>query len=159
MRCPRFETRLGHLGFVVDKAALGQVVSKYLDFPCSTLAIIHHPGLYNRAVVADVPSASPLHTRATAPSLLELQYTQPTHRNGFLTSRLRMYSQLLDTQCTVCCPEEQYRLRTVRRDTSQYALLPAAYCQGRHIPVCSAVTCCILSGETHPGMLCCLALL
>jgi hypothetical protein len=44
---------MGHVGFVVDKAALGQVFSEYFgsvspaihSTDCSTLIIIHHPGL------------------------------------------------------------------------------------------------------------------
>jgi hypothetical protein len=48
----RFEPRSGHVGFVVDKVALGQVFSKYLVSPvnhhstnCSTMTIIYHLGL------------------------------------------------------------------------------------------------------------------
>jgi hypothetical protein len=37
------------LGFVVDKVALGQVFSKYFEFPSftnfSTITITYHPGL------------------------------------------------------------------------------------------------------------------
>jgi hypothetical protein len=44
-RQPGFDPRLGHVGFVVDKVALGQAFSKYFGFPCSTLIIIYHPGL------------------------------------------------------------------------------------------------------------------
>jgi hypothetical protein len=32
----RVHVRADHVGFVVDKAALGQVLSKYLDFPCQS---------------------------------------------------------------------------------------------------------------------------
>jgi Zn-dependent M28 family amino/carboxypeptidase len=31
---PRFDPRSGHVGFVVDKVALGQVFSEYFGFPC-----------------------------------------------------------------------------------------------------------------------------
>jgi hypothetical protein len=31
---PGFELRSGHVGFVVDKLALGQVFSEYVDLPC-----------------------------------------------------------------------------------------------------------------------------
>jgi hypothetical protein len=31
---PGFEPRSGHVGFVVDKVALGQVFSEYFGFPC-----------------------------------------------------------------------------------------------------------------------------
>jgi hypothetical protein len=48
-RWPGYSSRLGHVGFVVDKVALGQVFSEYLCFPCqykfSTLIVIYHPGL------------------------------------------------------------------------------------------------------------------
>jgi hypothetical protein len=33
-RLPGFELRPGHVGFVVDKVALGQVFSEYFGFPC-----------------------------------------------------------------------------------------------------------------------------
>jgi hypothetical protein len=41
----------GHVGFMVVKVTLGQVFCEYSGFPChhfticSTLIIIHHPGL------------------------------------------------------------------------------------------------------------------
>jgi hypothetical protein len=48
----RSQVRSGHVEFVVDNVALGQVFSKYFDFSanlhstdCSTLIIIYHPGL------------------------------------------------------------------------------------------------------------------
>jgi hypothetical protein len=47
-----FDTMSGHVGFVVDKVALGQVFFKYFICPanshttdCSTIIIIYHPGL------------------------------------------------------------------------------------------------------------------
>jgi hypothetical protein len=48
---PKFQPRSGHVGFVVDKAALGQAFSEYFHFPCQVsfhqLLHIHHyqPGL------------------------------------------------------------------------------------------------------------------
>jgi hypothetical protein len=43
-----------HVGFVVDKAALGQVFSEYLDFPCQSFhRFLHyhsHPGLAQYAI-------------------------------------------------------------------------------------------------------------
>jgi hypothetical protein len=60
----RFETRSGHVGFVADKVALGQVFSEYLGFPCYfsfyRLFHTHHhlpsgPGTIGQ-IVADVPS-------------------------------------------------------------------------------------------------------
>jgi hypothetical protein len=53
------------VGFVVDKVALGQVLSEYFDFPCQLsfhrLLHIHHHHLSSGAgtvgpIVADVPS-------------------------------------------------------------------------------------------------------
>jgi hypothetical protein len=45
------ESGSGHVGFVVDKVALGRVTSEYFHFPvdshstdCSTI-IVYHPGL------------------------------------------------------------------------------------------------------------------
>jgi hypothetical protein len=35
-RRPGFEPGPGHVGFVVDKVALGQVFSEYLGFPCQS---------------------------------------------------------------------------------------------------------------------------
>jgi hypothetical protein len=40
----RVHARSGHVGFVVDKVALGQVFSEYFDFPCqSSFHQILHP--------------------------------------------------------------------------------------------------------------------
>jgi hypothetical protein len=40
----RIRPRSGHVGFVVDKVALGQVFSEYFGFPCqSSLHQILHP--------------------------------------------------------------------------------------------------------------------
>jgi hypothetical protein len=36
-RRPGFKTGSSHVGFVVDKVALGQVFSKYFGFPCQSL--------------------------------------------------------------------------------------------------------------------------
>jgi hypothetical protein len=33
---PGFEPKSGHVGFVVDKVALGQVFSEYFSFPCQS---------------------------------------------------------------------------------------------------------------------------
>jgi hypothetical protein len=42
----RFESRSGHVGFVVDKVALGQIFSEYFGFSCQfsfhRLLCIHH---------------------------------------------------------------------------------------------------------------------
>jgi hypothetical protein len=44
---PGFEFESGHVGFVVDKVALGQVFSEYFSFPCQSsfhqLLHSHHP--------------------------------------------------------------------------------------------------------------------
>jgi hypothetical protein len=50
-----------HVGFVVDKAALGQVFSEYFGFPCQSFhQFLHHhnhPGMGQYALlVAAVPS-------------------------------------------------------------------------------------------------------
>jgi hypothetical protein len=46
LRRPRFEARLGHVRFVLDNVALGQVFSEYFGFPCQfsfhRLLHIHH---------------------------------------------------------------------------------------------------------------------
>jgi hypothetical protein len=48
-RRPGFEPRSGHVEFVVDKVAQGQVFSEYFGFPCQfsfhRMLYIHHPGL------------------------------------------------------------------------------------------------------------------
>jgi hypothetical protein len=43
----RIRVRAKHVGFVVDKAALGQGFSEYFGFPCQSSfhQILHHPGL------------------------------------------------------------------------------------------------------------------
>jgi hypothetical protein len=60
----RLEPGSGHVGFVVDKVALGQVISEYFGFPCQfsfhrMLHIHHHlssgAGTIGQ-LVADVPS-------------------------------------------------------------------------------------------------------
>jgi hypothetical protein len=58
-----FEPRSGHVGFMVDKVAVGQVFSKYFHFPCqfSFHRLLHPHHLPSRAstigqIVADVPS-------------------------------------------------------------------------------------------------------
>jgi hypothetical protein len=40
----QFRVRAEHVGFVVDKAALGQVFSKYFGFPCQSSfhQFLHH---------------------------------------------------------------------------------------------------------------------
>jgi hypothetical protein len=46
---PTAAARGQHVGFVVDKAALGQVSSEYFSFPCQSFHQFHHhhnhPGL------------------------------------------------------------------------------------------------------------------
>jgi hypothetical protein len=62
-RRPAFYLRSGHMGFVVDKVALGQIFPKYFSLPCQflfhRLLHAHHlssgPGTI-RQIVADVPS-------------------------------------------------------------------------------------------------------
>jgi hypothetical protein len=43
-----------HVGFVVDKAALGQVFSEYFGFPCQSFhQVLHHhnhPGWHNKPI-------------------------------------------------------------------------------------------------------------
>jgi hypothetical protein len=58
-----FDPRSGHVGFVLDKVALGQVFSEYFGFPCqfSFHRLLHIYHLSSRAgtigqLVADVPS-------------------------------------------------------------------------------------------------------
>jgi hypothetical protein len=40
----RIGAKLGHMGFVVDKVAVGQVFSEYFGFPCQSSfhQILHH---------------------------------------------------------------------------------------------------------------------
>jgi hypothetical protein len=68
-RRPVFDPKSGHMGFVVDNAALGQVFSEYFGFPCQfsfhRLLHIHHlssgAGTIGQ-LVADVPSGLSLPT-------------------------------------------------------------------------------------------------
>jgi hypothetical protein len=39
---PSFEPRSSHVGFVVDKAALGQVFFEYISFPCQSFIQLPH---------------------------------------------------------------------------------------------------------------------
>jgi hypothetical protein len=50
MAVARVRARSGHVGFVVDKVALGQIFSEYFGFPCQSsfhqfLHHHNHPGL------------------------------------------------------------------------------------------------------------------
>jgi hypothetical protein len=62
MQWPRFDPKSGHVGFVVDKVALGQVFSQYFSFPCQfSFHQMLHTHLSSGAgsigqLVADVPS-------------------------------------------------------------------------------------------------------
>jgi hypothetical protein len=44
---PLTQPRSSHVGFMVDKAALGQVISEYISFPCQSFIHLlhthHHP--------------------------------------------------------------------------------------------------------------------
>jgi hypothetical protein len=80
-RRPGFEPRSGHVGFVVDKVALGQVFSEYFDFPCQfsfhRLLRIHHlssgAGTIGQ-LVADVASGlSPVAPQETPTSKKKLR--------------------------------------------------------------------------------------
>jgi hypothetical protein len=76
----RIEPGSGHLEFVVDKVALGQVFSKYFGFPakhstnCSTLIIIQ--GWYNRPTSglsnSGLDSTAPKNMMVTATSRIRL---------------------------------------------------------------------------------------
>jgi hypothetical protein len=62
-RRPGFEHRSGHVGFVLDRAALRQISSEYFGFPCqfSFQRLLHIHELSSGAgtigqLVADVPS-------------------------------------------------------------------------------------------------------
>jgi hypothetical protein len=75
-RRPGFESRWSHVGFVVDKVALGQVFSEYFGFSCqlSFHRLLHTHHLSSGAgtivqLVADVPSG------------LSLTPSQETRRN------------------------------------------------------------------------------
>jgi hypothetical protein len=67
-RRPGFKPSSGHVGFVVNKVALGQVLSHYIDFPCQfsfhSLLHTHHlssgVGIISQ-LFADVPNPKKLH--------------------------------------------------------------------------------------------------
>jgi hypothetical protein len=58
-RQPAFESVPAHVGFVVDRAALGQVFSEYSGFPCqsfyrlNTAAVLFEPGSYRVGFMVD----------------------------------------------------------------------------------------------------------
>jgi hypothetical protein len=62
LRRPGVEPRSGHVRFVVDKVALGQVYSEYFGFPCQfSFHQLLHTNLSSGAgtigqLVADIPS-------------------------------------------------------------------------------------------------------
>jgi hypothetical protein len=62
-RLPVIDLRSGHVGFVVKKVSLGQIFSKYFDFPCQfpLHRLLHINNLSSGAgtedqIVADIPS-------------------------------------------------------------------------------------------------------
>jgi hypothetical protein len=66
------------VGFVVDKAALGQVISEYFGFPCQSFhQLLHHHnhlGLKQKALLAAEPSGpnwTPLPTNQLKKLLLK----------------------------------------------------------------------------------------
>jgi hypothetical protein len=86
-RQPGFDPKSGHVGFLVDKEALGKVVSEYFGFPCqfSFHRLLHTHHLSSRAgttgqLVADVPSGLKSvcqfcglhHNRSVSPHLKKL---------------------------------------------------------------------------------------
>jgi hypothetical protein len=86
-RRTRFEPRSGHVGFVVDKVALGRVFSEYFGFPCqfSFHRLLHTHQLSSGAgttgqLVADVPSG--------------LSLTPPRETKKKITSKLYWNTQV-----------------------------------------------------------------
>jgi hypothetical protein len=88
-RRPGFEPRSGHVGFVVDRVALGQVSSEYFGFPCQfsfhRLLHIHHH-LSSRAdtigqLVADLPNGVSLtrHQGGKKPIYVSLPFALRPH--------------------------------------------------------------------------------
>jgi hypothetical protein len=77
-RRPRFEPGSGHVGFVVEKVALGQVFSQYFGFPCqfSFRQLLHNHlsiiwGWYNRPGVATAPRGPSLTPPGIKKSMME----------------------------------------------------------------------------------------
>jgi hypothetical protein len=78
-RRPGFDLSSGHVGFVVDKVTLGQVLSEYFDFPCQfSFHRLLHTHLSSEAgtvgqIVGNVPSGlsltSPQQTKRKLPYL------------------------------------------------------------------------------------------
>jgi hypothetical protein len=83
----RFEHRSVHVGFVVDKVALGQVFSEYLGFPCqfSFYWLLHsHHHLSSRAgtigqLVDDMPSGLSLTPPQETKKLISPFYHERGH--------------------------------------------------------------------------------
>jgi hypothetical protein len=72
-----FQPRSGHVGFVVDKVALGQVYSEYFGFPCQ---FSFHRLLHNHHLSSGVGTIGQL--MADVPSGLSLTPPQETkHKN------------------------------------------------------------------------------
>jgi hypothetical protein len=79
-RWPGFESRSGHVGFVVDKVALRQVFSEYFGFPCQ---FAFHRLLHNLSIgagtigqtVAAVPSGLSLTTRGKEKKYSNISFT------------------------------------------------------------------------------------
>jgi hypothetical protein len=73
---PKFNPRSGHVGFVVDIVALGQVLSEYFGFPCQfSFHKMLHTYLSSGAgtigkLVADIPSGLNL----TLPHTIKIKF-------------------------------------------------------------------------------------
>jgi hypothetical protein len=106
LRRPGFKPRSGHVGFVVDKVALGQVSSEYFDFPCQfsfhRLLHIHHH-LSSRAgtigqLVADVPSGLSL----TAPQKNKKENYKPENLVILGDDRQAFRGYEFHSRCDLC---------------------------------------------------------
>jgi hypothetical protein len=107
-RRPGFKPRSGHVGFVVDKVALGQVFSEYFGFACQfsfhqLFHIQHHlsSGVCTVGqLVAHVPSG--------------LNLTPPHPKRNHLTSRVNQtptFTLWIGSSCIRCkVPEPCYLL-------------------------------------------------
>jgi hypothetical protein len=97
-RRPGFEPRSGHVGFVMDKLALGQVFSEYFGFPWQfSFRLLHAHHISSGAgtigqLVADVPSelsvTPPQETYKKKLHTLTRLDTVPNIRSGLLISSL-----------------------------------------------------------------------
>jgi hypothetical protein len=131
-RRPGFDPRSGHVGFVVDKVALGQVFSEYFGFPCQhpIHQLPHNHHLSSGAgtigqILADVPSGLSL-TLPRETKKKNVHSDLPVLRFELGTSRIRVISVLTCSVRSVTFGTGNRKIMQ-GRDTCYVSVWPRGY--------------------------------